>query len=229
MKTKLPTATIGKLSDESVVDLTKGGGEWGDDDGFDPLDDNSDLRFKPDTYRVAMGLVLLIVLMTFGGLLASYVVLATNQTLEWRPFELPFQVWISTALIIVSSFDYELAKRSLLAGDQQRARKWFIITSVLGAVFIASQVLSWMNLVNLGYYATGNPFAGFFYILTAIHAVHVVGGVICLAYIVSKTSTLTDNENELNRRRWFATVVGWYWHFMGVLWIIIFMLLGLYK
>lgn len=114
-------------------------------------------------------------------------------------------------------------------GDQKKARRWFIITSIVGAVFIASQVLSWLKLVSLGYYASGNPYAGFFYILTAIHAIHVTGGIGCLTYILLKTQNATRNPEELLRRQWFARVVGWYWHFMGVLWVIIFLLLGLYK
>ncbi len=132
-------------------------------------------------------------------------------------------------MIIVSSIDYELAKKNLLAGNQSKAGKWFLITSVLGAIFIASQILSWLNLVNLGYYASGNPYAGFFYILTAVHAFHVLGGIVSLTFIVLKTRIITDDANELLKRQWFARVVGWYWHFMGVLWVILFLLLGLYK
>jgi cytochrome c oxidase subunit 3 len=176
-----------------------------------------------------MGLLLLVVLMTFGGLIGTYVVLATNKSLEWKPFSLPFQVWISTILIIVSSFDFELAKKSLLAGNQQKARKWFFVTGILGVVFIASQVLAWFTLVNRGYYAQGNPYAGLFYILTAVHAVHVIGGIISLGFIILKTQIETTDAEELLKRQWFAIVVSWYWHFIGVLWLILFSLLGFYK
>lgn len=207
----------------------RGGGGGGGDDR--PNEDKFEEKeeFKPDKYRVGMGLILLVVLMTFGGLIGAYVVIATNKALEWRPFSLPFQTWISTALIIVSSIDYELAKKHLLAGNQAKARKWFFITGILSAVFIASQFLAWLNLVNEGYYATGNPYAGFFYILTAVHAVHVLGGIISLIFIVLKTQIATDDLEELSKRQWFARVVGWYWHFMGVLWLILFLLLGFYK
>lgn len=207
----------------------RGGGGGGGDDR--PNDDKSqeNNEFKPDKYRVGMGLILLVVLMTFGGLIGTYVVLATNQALEWKPFNLPFQVWVSTALIIVSSIDYELAKKNLIAGNQIKARKWFLITSILGSVFIASQILAWFNLVSRGYYAAGNPYAGLFYILTAVHAVHVLGGIISLVFIVLKTQVVTDNQEELLKRQWFVRVVAWYWHLIGVLWIILFLLLSFYK
>lgn len=204
-----------------------GGGGGNDKPNYENPEEKEE--FKPDKYRVGMGLILLAVLMTFGCLIGAYVVLATNKSLEWKPFDLPFQIWISTGLILVSSIDYELAKRNLIAGNQAKAGKWFLITSVLGAIFIASQILSWLNLVNLGYYASGNPYAGFFYILTTVHAVHVLGGIISLTFIVLKTRIITDDANELLKRQWFARVIGWYWHFMGVLWIILFLLLGLYK
>lgn len=207
----------------------RGGGGGGGDNRPNEDKFEEQEHFKPDKYRVGMGLILLVVLMTFGGLIGAYVVLATNKALEWRPFDLPFQVWISTALIIVSSFDYELAKKNLLAGNQQKARKWFFITGILGAVFIASQIMAWITLVNRGYYAQGNPYAGLFYILTAVHAVHVVGGIISLGFIILKTQVETEDEEELLKRQWFAKVVAWYWHFIGVLWLVLFSLLGLYK
>lgn len=205
----------------------RGGGGGGDDRSDENNEETK--AFQPDKYRVGMGLILLVVLMTFGALFGTYVVLATNKALEWRPFNLPFQIWISTALIVVSSIDYELAKTSLLNGNQIKARKWFIITAVVGMIFIASQILAWINLVNQGYYATGNSYAGLFYILTSVHALHVVGGIISLAYIVLKTQNVTMDDEELLKRQWFAKVVGWYWHFIGVLWLVLFALLGFYK
>lgn len=217
-----------KLSGGNGSNNGKRGGGGGGDDRSDENKDETQ-AFQPDKYRVGMGLILLVVLMTFGALFGTYIVLATNKALEWRPFNLPFQIWISTALILVSSIDYELARKSLVQGNQIKARKWFIITAVVGMIFIASQVLAWFNLVNQGYYATGNSYAGLFYILTAVHALHVVGGIISLVYIVLKTQTVTMDDEELLKRQWFTKVVGWYWHFIGVLWLILFLLLGFYK
>lgn len=234
---RVGTSILTEKGDGSGRPPQNRGGGGSDDDSQNQQQEEKE-NFKPDTYRVGMGLILLMVLMTFGCLIGAYIVIATNRPLEWRTFEhqfqlfgtnLPFQVWISTALIIASSIDYELAKKSLLEGNQAKARKWFFITAILGAIFIASQVLAWLTLVNQGYYASGNPYAGLFYILTAVHAVHVVGGIISLVFIVLKTQITTSNSNELSKRQWFAKVVGWYWHFMGALWIVLFLLFGFYK
>jgi len=185
--------------------------------------------FRPGISRILTGFLLVVVMMTFGGLVAAYVVIATNNVAEWRPFSLPIQVWISTALIIASSFTYHVAKTSVDSGDQPKAKKWFVITTVIGAAFISSQILVWVQLTARGLYMTGNPYAGFFFILTAVHAVHVTGGIAALGAILLRTWTPRASETQLLRRRSLAQVVGWYWHFMGGLWLVLFVLLGFWK
>jgi cytochrome c oxidase subunit 3 len=182
-----------------------------------------------DKSRIVTGFLLLIVMMTFGGLIAAYVVIATNNVAEWSPFDLPIQVWISTVIIVISSFAYHAAQRAIERADQESARKWLIITTALGAAFISSQILVWFELVRRGFYVYANPYAGFFYILTAVHAVHVLGGVIALGAIVLRTWRPFTDGGQLLRLQDFARSVGWYWHFMGVLWIILLLLLGFWK
>jgi cytochrome c oxidase subunit 3 len=167
--------------------------------------------------------------MTFGGLFSAYIVLSTNKDLEWKPFSLPVQVWLSTALIIGSSLCYKIAQNKLNNNLQSAAKKWLLATTVLGGMFISSQILLWLQLVRSGVYMQSNPYAGFFYILTAVHAVHVIGGICGLGYIVLRLWGETRSEEELLRRKTAATVVGWYWHLMDGLWIVLLVLLGFFK
>ena len=215
------------------------GGGGGNDNGGGGDNDNRQSRFddlaetnssNPDKSKVLTWFLLLVVLMTFGGMIGAYIVIATNGAAEWRPFDLPIQVWISTALILISSVTYEFAKYALYEGRDERSRKLLILTTALGAAFISSQILVWLAMVNRGLYLRGNPYAGFFYILTAVHAVHVIGGIVALGAILLRTwngGTVSDDE-EVYRRN-LATSVGWYWHFMGALWIVLFILLGFWK
>ncbi len=207
-----------------------GGGGNGGDDGDGP-EGKRIWREQPvpDKAKVVTWFLLLIVFMTFGGLIGAYIVLATNRAAEWNPFELPLPVWISTVLIIVSSFVYHRAKIAVDRGDWASARRWFTATTVFGAAFIASQMLAWLMLVKQGLYMSGNPYAGLFYILTGIHAVHVLGGMIALGTILLRSWVDTENEREVIYRRQLARSVGWYWHFMGILWIGLFLLLGFWK
>ncbi|MEQ1922718.1 MAG: cytochrome c oxidase subunit 3 [Pyrinomonadaceae bacterium] len=185
--------------------------------------------FVPNKSRILTGFLLVVVLMTFGGLIAAYVVIATNGVAEWQPFALPIQVWVSTAIIIASSITYHLGKLAVERSEQAAAKKWLAVTTVLGAAFISSQLLSWLALVNLGMYMASNPYAGFFYIMTAVHAVHVLGGIAALGAILLRVWHPIENANSIARRTTLAQVVGWYWHFMGGLWIVLFILLGFWK
>jgi cytochrome c oxidase subunit 3 len=149
--------------------------------------------------------------------------------LEWKPFDLPVQIWISTILILASSATYTIANRAIQADNQPKAKKWFLATTVLGGTFISSQILSWLELVQQGIYVQSNPYAGFFYILTAVHALHVLGGIIALSYIVLRTWNDVSTEREYRHRKEVSNAVGWYWHTVDGLWIVLFLLLGFWK
>ena len=182
-----------------------------------------------DKSRVISWFVLLVVVMTFGGLIGAYVVIATNRTVEWQPFNLPIQIWISSVIILASSVTYEFFRRAVASRDLDRSRRYLVVTTGLGAVFIASQLIAWIELVNRGMYMRGNPYAGFFYILTAAHAVHVLGGMIALGAILRRSWYPAVNEVEHTYRLNVANAVGWYWHLIGALWIVLFLLLGFWK
>lgn len=207
----------------------RGGGN--NDDGNPPNNnfDENTRRESQEKFRVGMWFVLLVVLMTFGGLIGTYVVLATNAELEWRPFELPLQVWISTGLILASSLTYKVSGSALRAENQTKAKNWLLITTTLGAAFISSQILAWLALIRQGVYVASNPYAGFFYILTAVHALHVFGGILVLGYILLRTWYQTNSYEELEKRQSISKIVGWYWHLMDALWIVLFVLLGFWK
>jgi len=207
-----------------------GGGDDSDDESylnrnqFHGADQSS-----PDKAKIITWFLLLVVAMTFSGLIGAYVMISTNKAAEWKPFDLPIQVWISTVLILVSSVSYHAAKRAIDGEFQELARRWLIGTTTLGAAFISSQILAWLALVSRGLYLHGNPYAGFFYILTAVHAVHVLGGIAALGSILLRSWYDTSDAAELTHRRNLARSVGLYWHFMGALWIALFILLGFWK
>lgn len=196
---------------------------FSDDELVDPND------FTPSRPRILTAFLILVVVMTFGGLLAAYIVLATNRAIEWQPFSLPIPVFLSTAIILASSVTYHLAFARISGDNRRSAQTWFIATTILAGVFIASQLVAWFELNRMGLYVEGNPYAGFFYILTGVHAIHVVGGIIALGSLVN--GLWKTDQSDLERLRGFtmAQVVGWYWHTMGALWIVIFVLLGFWK
>lgn len=206
-----------------------GGGGSGDNNKPNHQDFEDIDQPKSNKARILTFFLLLVVLMTFGGLIAAYIVISTNGALEWKPFSLPAQIWISTIIILASSFTYHISKNALEQNEQEKSKKWLLITTALGATFISSQLLSWLALVNRGVYVQSNPYAGFFYILTAVHAVHVFGGICALGSIVLRSWNRTFDDEELKERQNLSNVVGWYWHTMDALWIVLFLLLGFWK
>ena len=179
--------------------------------------------------RLVTWFILLVVLMTFAGLIAAYVVVSTNGVLEWNPFKLPPQIWISTAILLASSVTYGVSHRCRKAGKFEPAKRWLIATVVLGGVFVASQLMTWIALYRAGYYLQSNPYAGFFYFITVLHAVHVIGGICALGYAVMNTWEPADSDEELGRRMSVSRSVGEYWHFMDALWVVLILMLGFWK
>jgi cytochrome c oxidase subunit III len=222
------------LSGSTSAGSGNGGGGGGPDGGDGPdrpgpqALDSGDAPYSDKSKYIAWFL-LMAVGMTFAGLLGAYLMIATNKAAEWKPFELPVQVWISTAIIIASSITYSLAKRGIDRDEFLTARNWLLATAVLGALFISSQFVLWIVLSDRGLYMSGNPYAGFFYILTAAHVVHVAGGIVALGSIVIKSWVPVASEHDSTRRRDLARSVGWYWHFMGGLWVVLLLMLGFWR
>lgn len=205
------------------------GGGGGDNNNPKKEDSHEIEQFQPKKSRILMWFLLVVVMMTFGGLIGAYIVISTNGVLEWRPFDLPFQIYVSTALILASSLTYKIAQLAIFQDNQPKAKNWLLATTVLGGIFISSQILAWFTLAASGVYVASNPYAGFFYILTAVHAVHVFGGIIALGSVVLRTWQATASEELILKRKTYAQVVGWYWHFMGALWLVLVALLGFWK
>jgi len=203
------------------------GGDGSSDDGL--LDPFQEEPKSAERIKLVVWFLLLVVLMTFAGIIAAYVVVSTNQALEWKPFELPLQIWLSTGLLLASSAAYEVSHRARVRGRQLASRNWLILTAGLGGVFIASQVIAWVGLYNRGLYLQSNPYAGFFYFLTALHAVHVIGGVTALGYVLLRSWYPTMDDEELIDRNAWSKGVGLYWHCMDGLWIVLVMLLAFWK
>lgn len=209
-----------------------GDGGGGNNNGGDNSDNKNYQeveRYQPNKSKILVWFLLVVVAMTFSGLIGAYIVISTNRVFEWQPFALPPQVWISTLLILLSSFSYEKARRAIDQENHPQSKKWLIVTTILGAAFISSQILAWWSLVKQGFYLESNQYAGFFYILTMVHAVHVFGGVIALGSVVLRTWQRIPTDEETLKRKTMAQVVGWYWHFMGGLWLVLLFMLGWWK
>src|SRR4030095_16187888 len=125
---------------------------------------------SPAAYRVTMWVVIAAIVMMFAALSSAYIILSFDK--ERRPVAMPRMFFLSTAIIILSSFTIENAKRSLKRENETRYRGWTVVTLVLGLFFLAAQVMGWRELAAQGVYFASHPHSTFFYFFTRVHSVH---------------------------------------------------------
>jgi cytochrome c oxidase subunit 3 len=168
------------------------------------------------------------VTMMFTALTSAYIVRASSSN-DWRPLDAPRLLWLSTALIVAGSLTFEIAKRALKRGKGALYSRWLMLTVLLGLGFLASQFLAWRQLVAQGIYVSSNPHSSFFYVLTGAHALHLLGGILGLDYLLLRSRRRLSEEHGEENRLAIVSSVALYWHFMGGLWIYLFLLLFLWR
>ncbi len=181
------------------------------------VNSNESKRIHPQKFTlwVAMGSIL----MMFAGLTSAYIV-KKNQS-SWLEFDLPIVFWYSTLVIIISSITIHLAGKSFKAREMARYRTLIAVTAVLGLVFMGMQVLGFIDLEARNIALTGaksNSAASFLLVITGLHMLHVLGGVIAIFIVFIKAySSRTKNYSSLS-----IDMVGIYWHFVDILWVYLF-------
>ena len=185
-------------------------------------------RFAPNKYRLGMWVALAGIAMMFVALTSAYVV-RTSTSNDWRPIAMPRLLLLSTALLLVSSFAFEIARRTLKSGNTSAYQRWLMLTVLLGLGFLATQLLAWRQLVAQGIYVGTNPHGSFFYVLTGAHGLHLLGGVVALDFLLLRSRRKSFEEHGTAKRQAIVNAVALYWHFMGVLWIYLFLLLFLWR
>ena len=179
-------------------------------------------------YRVGVWVLIAGIAMFFTALSSAYIVRAASAT-DWRPLALPRVLWLSTALILLSSGTIQAACRSLKHLLDRLYLRWLSVTAILGLGFLLSQWFAWMQLSRQGVFLSSNPHSSFFYLLTAMHGLHLAVGLLALTYLLVRTRQSSTDEAAEARRHARAGAVGVYWHFMDGLWIYLFLLLFLWR
>jgi cytochrome c oxidase subunit 3 len=139
---------------------------------------------------------------------------------DWRPLTPPALLWLNTALLLASSATLEQARRRLRSWDVAGARGFVAATGLLGAVFVAGQYGAWQALRAEGVYLASNPHSSFFYVLTGLHALHLLGGLAWFARVARRLPERGAPPGP-DALRLFAV----YWHFLGALWVYLVLLL----
>jgi cytochrome c oxidase subunit 3 len=153
----------------------------------------------------------------------SAMVVRRGAGADWQHFPMPPILYLNTLILLASSVTLEIGRRRLIRQASSDPavvplrpppeQLWFLLTLALGGLFVVGQLLAWRILAREGLYLATNPSSAFFYVFTALHAVHLLGGIAALTYGVRRSSRAATPAVA----RTFSAIA-LYWHFMGVLW-----------
>jgi cytochrome c oxidase subunit 3 len=155
---------------------------------------------------------------------------------NWQHFRLPHILYLNTAVLLISSITLEAGRRQLARAAKRPERSgdaeldvpagglsWLYLTLALGITFLAGQCLAWLDLASQGLFLATNPSSSFFYVFTAMHALHLLGGLGGLIYVLRRVSHGVDS-GSLGA----LGAAALYWHFMGILWLYLLGVLALW-
>lgn len=157
----------------------------------------------------------------FFGAFTSAMVIRRGASNDWRGVPAPTILWINTGILALSSIAAEVARRDLRKSLRLRFNAEWTIATLLGALFIAGQIVAWRQLRHSGVFLNSNPGSAFFYVGTVAHAIHLAGGWIAMAYLNLRALRLQLGPG----RRTAIEITTIYWHFLGVLWVYLLWLL----
>ena len=161
-------------------------------------------------------------LMFFAALFAMYFTIRAVEIELWAErtdlLNLPFAL-ANTTVLILSSVTCQLGVFAAERGDVIKLRFWFVITFLMGAVFVGGQVFEYAELVREGLTLSSDPFGSVFYLTTGFHGMHVTGGLIAFLLVLGRTFAARRFTHE---QATSAIVVSYYWHFVDVVWIGLF-------
>ena len=140
---------------------------------------------------------------------------------DWHPLPEPWLLWLNTAILILSSFAMQKARTAAGRGQAEIVRFSLLAGGILAVAFLAGQLLVWRQMVSLGYFAEANPANGFFYLVTALHGVHLLGGLVAWG----RTNAKVRRANDVAEVSLSIELCAVYWHFLLVIWLALFALL----
>jgi cytochrome c oxidase subunit III len=174
-------------------------------------------RQQPSMLAVGTVVWLASELMFFGGLFAAYFTLKAEAR-QWPPPGVELETLLSaifTLFLIASSGTMVLAVRSLERGDRSGMVRWILVTLALGVLFLANQI---REFYSLDFRVSSNSYGSIYYLMTGFHALHVLAGLLLMLVALA----IATGPGSLGRRAPAVDSIGYYWHFVDVVWIGLF-------
>lgn len=169
--------------------------------------------------KFAMWLFIISVVMIFASLTSAYIVKKAEG--DWLLVQFPELFKVTSFVIVLSSISMHLAHLSAKRDNMLALRIWLAATTVLAVAFVVGQYLSWSELVDQGVFFVGNAAGSFIYIFTGLHALHLIGGVVFLAIVLVNAIRYNVHSRSMAQIEMCTT----YWHFLGGLWLYLYLFL----
>ena len=139
---------------------------------------------------------------------------------DWVDTPMPWILWLNTLVLVASSCLVELARRALRSGRRSAFNRYWTVATALGGLFLCGQYAAWRQLNASGIYLATNPSSSFFFLLTCVHAVHLLGGISALGYVDVQALRLRLGPGK----RTAVDVTALFWHFLDGIWIYLMLL-----
>ena len=169
--------------------------------------------------KIGLGVFLAVVGSLFALLISAYSM--RTEMGEWKPAPVPNLLWLNTGMLILSSGALQWAKVAARRGRMDDVRAGLLAGGIFAFAFLAGQLIAWRQLDSAGYYLTANPAAAFFYLITGVHGLHILGGQVALGRTMDKAwQGVAVGEVRLS-----VELCATYWHFLLFVWLVLFSLL----
>ena len=160
-------------------------------------------------------------LMFFAGLFGIYFTVRAQHVGEWPPppteLDIPYAL-VVTIILVASSFTCQLGVFAAERGDVFGLRRWYLVTLVMGTIFVLGQANEYRHLVEAGTTIPSSAYGTVFYLTTGFHGLHVIGGLVAFVFLLIRTKLSKFTPAQATA----AIVVSYYWHFVDVVWIALF-------
>ena len=175
--------------------------------------------FSLPPVKVGLAVFLAVATSLFALSISAYMM--RREGADWRPLAQPMVLWFNTAMLAFGSVFFQRAKNAAKSGQIDGVRLGLLAGGVFTLVFLAGQLWAWQQLNAAGFYLTTNPANAFFYLLTALHGLHLLGGL----WVWAKTTAKMQRGAAVPEVRESVELCTIYWHFLLVVWVVLFGLL----
>jgi len=176
--------------------------------------------FDSPNEKVALSIFLVVASVVFSLFTVGYVL--RMELPDWRPLSEPAQLWFNTALLVISSILFQWARNITKGNGEKNVRIAFYGAGVFAILFIVGQLITWNSLQSAGYFIVSNPANAFYYLMTGLHAIHLLGGL----WVWSKSLIRLLSGGEPKDIKLSIELCTLYWHFLLIVWLVLFALLS---